>query len=589
MADVTLTKGSKVEVSSDEPGFYGAWYEATIKDIVPLSTKKRQKKKIGYLIKYDTLYAEDNLEEMLSEAVDPAFVRPLPPKNDDVEGDVEFEVMDVVDCYHRDGWWCGVVENVIVVVENGEDVKKKYVVRFEDPVEVFEFEKTQMRPHFEWVDSCWKLAPKKTPEQEVTDKNAVPTSESNVDAQSGFTTPSKWPATANLNSESVVRRRSSEKKKHLRKRAECNSEMGGVVDGSVTTSRKRSTVNSAEEVSSSKKTRSSADVEKSGSKENNELMVSIKETSGSKAINQDSPLTTEEMIITETCEAEDGKSQQNGEKRRGRPPKLTPRRKDDQEARTRSSSASEELTTDLDSQPLSVWYQGLQQKAVLKRSSCCNPRDHHDESSDALIPAAIVENGGTTEYHKTWPFMKRSSIWAAIESHELYQKTPQKPHFAPLKNVKEDCREGIAIAHMVTFANVTQTISDLQLNDPINIIKNSLDTLAELGTHGFNVGAMQSRLNELRVWKVKVSQLEEKVKLFEKDLEKHNGKKPILEKKINELEEKIKELQEKLSENVTVKKVNDDEIERLQSNKRLANNQIKEWELAFEKLAASPF
>ena len=157
MADVTITKGSKVEVSSDEPGFYGAWYEATIIDIVPLSTKKRQKKKVGYLVKYDTLYDGHNLEERLSEAVDPAFVRPLPPKNDDVE----FEVMDVVDCYHRDGWWIGFVENVIVVVESGEDVKKKYVVRFEDPVEAFEFEKTQMRPHFDWVDSCWKLAPKK--------------------------------------------------------------------------------------------------------------------------------------------------------------------------------------------------------------------------------------------------------------------------------------------------------------------------------------------------------------------------------------------------------------------------------------------
>ncbi|GKD02419.1 agenet domain-containing protein [Tanacetum coccineum] len=323
MDDVTLTKGSKVEVSSDEPGFYGAWYEATLVDIVPLSTKKRRKKKMGYLVEYDTLFAEDNLEERLSENVDPMFVRPLPPKNvgnDDVD---EFEVMDVVDCYHRDGWWNGVVENVTVDVESGQ---KKYAVKFEDPVEVFEFLNTQMRPHFDWVDSSWKLAPKKTQEQDVADKNAIPTSESNVDAQSGFTTPSKRPPAGNLASQSVVGRRSSKKKKHLRKKAESNSEMGGVVDGSVTTSRKRSTMNSAE-VSSSKKTRSSADVENSGSKENNELMVSAKETSGSKALNQDSPLTNEEMVITETCEAENGKSQQNGKKGRGRPSKLTIRRK----------------------------------------------------------------------------------------------------------------------------------------------------------------------------------------------------------------------------------------------------------------------
>ncbi|PWA83951.1 agenet-like domain, Agenet domain [Artemisia annua] len=311
VADVTITKGSKVEVTSDEPGFYGAWYEATILDIVPLSTKNRQKKKMGYLVKYDTLYDEDDLDEKLLEAVDPVFVRPLPPKNDDVE----FEVMDVVDCYHRDGWWCGVVENVIVVVESGEDVKKKYVVSFEDPVEAFEFEKTQMRLHVDWVDFYWKLAPKKeffkvyagfdlgfwvlkysgihfalatpntmeliiffikvsvmslsnpnTPEQEVADKYAIPTSEPNIDARLGITAPSKRPPTANLNSQSAVRQCSSKKKKHLRKKAESNSEMSGVMNGSVTTcrKRKRSTVNSADEVSSSKKTRSSADVEKSG-------------------------------------------------------------------------------------------------------------------------------------------------------------------------------------------------------------------------------------------------------------------------------------------------------------------------------------
>ncbi|GKE20048.1 agenet domain-containing protein [Tanacetum coccineum] len=69
--DVTLTKGSKVEVSSDAPGFYGAWYEATM----------------------------DNLEERLSENVDPMFVRPLPPKNVGNDDVGEFEVIDVVDCY----------------------------------------------------------------------------------------------------------------------------------------------------------------------------------------------------------------------------------------------------------------------------------------------------------------------------------------------------------------------------------------------------------------------------------------------------------------------------------------------------------
>ena len=117
--------------------------------------------------------------------------------------------------------------------------------------------------------------------------------------------------------------------------------------------------------------------------------------------------------------------------------------------------------------------------------------DHGDEPSEN---PAIANN---CKYQQEWPFIKQSPIWATIESLKLYQNPPQKPHFSNLKKVKEDLREGLAIAFMVTFANVVERISELKLDDPNNIMENSLGTLVELETLGFNVGAIRTRLNEL--------------------------------------------------------------------------------------------
>ncbi|MFS7909256.1 hypothetical protein Hanom_Chr01g00092511 [Helianthus anomalus] len=64
--------------------------------------------------------------------------------------------------------------------------------------------------------------------------------------------------------------------------------------------------------------------------------------------------------------------------------------------------------------------------------------------------------------------------------------------------MNEDYREGLAIAQMVTYGNLVQTISCLNPNDPFDVItSNSLETLSHLKTHGFDVGSIQDRLNRL--------------------------------------------------------------------------------------------
>ncbi|KAJ9554172.1 hypothetical protein OSB04_018217 [Centaurea solstitialis] len=526
---IPITKGSLVEVSSDDPGFHGAWYVATFLDEVVLQQdqdhqsssskgsnhKTKNSKKIGYRVKYVSIAEEGNLDERLTEIVDPSFVRPSPPRyprgsistnNDQAEYYYCYEVFEVVDAYLLDGWWMGVVTKV---VDNGD----KYMVWFEFPPEQVEVKRSNLRLHVDWIDGRWQIPPKKTP---------VPAQET-------------------------------------------------------------------------------------------------QESAITKAEHQDPLLLEQEMSITETCETVAGKSS------RKRKRALSVRALFNvescnayiQESGKRASSAIVEMTTGLDEQPLSAWYHGVLKKtrklansfrskafvflaplyiwfrslggiywakfdlvdlilvlvciliAGSRRSAC----DHGVEPSDSLIPA-VINNREMTEYQQGWPFIKRSPIWAAIESLELYQNPPQKPHFSLLKEVKEDRREGLAIAHLVTFANVVERTSELKWDDPDDMILNSLESLVELETHGFDVGAIRARLNELLSRKAQAGELQDKVKQMDKDLQERNLEMSKIDEELGELKGKMQDLKEKLAESAKKKNVKDEEIKTLQSNVRLFANQI---------------
>ncbi|XP_065860282.1 DUF724 domain-containing protein 7-like [Euphorbia lathyris] len=135
---LVLNKGKKVEVSSDEDGFKGAWYLATIVDTPPKSGSKKRKK---VMVEYKTLLKEDF--SPLVEPVDPEHIRPLPPE----VSDRVFQENDVVDAGYRDGWWTGVVRKVLE--------GSRYRVYFSNPPDVLDFDGKDLRPHWEWVNGNW--------------------------------------------------------------------------------------------------------------------------------------------------------------------------------------------------------------------------------------------------------------------------------------------------------------------------------------------------------------------------------------------------------------------------------------------------
>ncbi|KAL3591072.1 hypothetical protein D5086_009712 [Populus alba] len=132
--DAKFSKGMPVEVSSDEDGFKGAWFAATI--VEPVGKDK-------YLIEYQTLRTEDD-SDFLREEIDTLHIRPHPPQTIIID---RFKKLEEVDALYNDAWWVGVVSKV--------NTFPKYSVFFKDSNEELEFQHSDLRPHQDWINGKW--------------------------------------------------------------------------------------------------------------------------------------------------------------------------------------------------------------------------------------------------------------------------------------------------------------------------------------------------------------------------------------------------------------------------------------------------
>ncbi|XP_021825002.1 DUF724 domain-containing protein 3-like [Prunus avium] len=131
-----FTKGTPVEVSSDEEGFNGAWFAATIVEAVGEDK---------FLIEYQSLRTEDD-SAFLREEIDTLHIRPCPP-----ETVVDhFSLLQEVDGYYNDGWWVGVISKVL----RGS----RYIVYFRGTYEEIEFQHSELRLHQDWIGGKWVMA-----------------------------------------------------------------------------------------------------------------------------------------------------------------------------------------------------------------------------------------------------------------------------------------------------------------------------------------------------------------------------------------------------------------------------------------------
>lgn len=137
--------GSLVEVKTDEEGFRGVFFVATVISSSPLSKRKNGRKSFKKLqVEYHNLVASEDGSERLRECVDVSFVRPAPPPQEYFEG---FGLNDSVDAFYKDGWWTGIIAQVL---EGG-----RFIVTFPNPPDEIEFGLSELRVHWDWCNGSW--------------------------------------------------------------------------------------------------------------------------------------------------------------------------------------------------------------------------------------------------------------------------------------------------------------------------------------------------------------------------------------------------------------------------------------------------
>lgn len=204
-----------------------------------------------------------------------------------------------------------------------------------------------------------------------------------------------------------------------------------------------------------------------------------------------------------------------------------------------------------------------------------------------VLPPGNVDHRSAGSELQCLPFIKNTILWSTIESMEVFQKMPQKPHFHPLLECKESSREGSAIGFMVTFSSVVEKVSRLQFDDPKVTMNEILETLVELESHGFDVQLVRDRVTSLISGKEKQEELENEMEQLDSEIGKHELEKSKIDVEIDEINSEIKDLQEKLSRAVSRKENEDQEIASLQSKVKGIKEGIKRIRCDFEGMATT--
>lgn len=192
-------------------------------------------------------------------------------------------------------------------------------------------------------------------------------------------------------------------------------------------------------------------------------------------------------------------------------------------------------------------------------------------------------------------FLKDSEVMKLVESMEVFKSLPQKPHFRPLLRCSEVKREALAVAHMLTFANIVKDLSSLEITSPSSEFDSLLDCLSELELHGFDVERVRNRilqlkaLKENREWLISVSRkIECKINECTQEKMDFQADLDVLTDNLNVLREKKKTAAEKTLRHISTKIEGEIEIAVLESSVGLLQLENEETRHLFRNVAAAP-
>ncbi|XP_073136566.1 uncharacterized protein [Henckelia pumila] len=254
-------------------------------------------------------------------------------------------------------------------------------------------------------------------------------------------------------------------------------------------------------------------------------------------------------------------------------------------------------------EPLSKWIEAMQTPATMKDSvlpgspveKCVEKNDNsvfvdgsEKQKRSGVQPCGFDDTCATVpSEQEDLPFAKNVVLWKTIDSMDVLQRIPQRPHFRPLIHLKESSREGLAIGCMVTFSTVVEKASKLQINDPKSIADEILEILEDLEKYGFDVKVVEQCVGQMLEVKHKQEELREEAKGIDSQISHHNLEKQKINEEMGEMRRQILMLQEKISVAAAAQEKEESKIAPLHSKLQKVEEDIKMIELEFQNLAAA--
>lgn len=203
--------------------------------------------------------------------------------------------------------------------------------------------------------------------------------------------------------------------------------------------------------------------------------------------------------------------------------------------------------------------------------------------------AACVEETPAKDSLMNLPFAKKLPYWKTYESTDIYKSVPQRPHFSPLLEAKDDLREWSAVGMMVTFYGLVEEVKDLKLDDSTSKLNDLIISFAELEKHGFDVEAPQAVIRKMLSLKdVRAKKAEEK-KCLQNNIEKEESGSRKLEELRAELKRKICELQREDAVAEEKKEAAEKKIADMNSRVEMISQEIEDVELELQKTISAPW
>ncbi|KAL1569020.1 DUF724 domain-containing protein 6-like [Salvia divinorum] len=558
--------GSAVEVLEKDADLAGVRFVGTV---VPPRGKVDPENQGKLCVRYKTLLARKGRSYRLREFVDISSVRPTPPPPH--KAGKRFQLNDVVEAYYKDGWWEGVVTGV---VDGGE----MFVVTFENPPDEREFGPSRLRAHWDWVDGVWTWPQRKGENGNLAFKvgEKVEISIERDGADCDFK--GAWfPAVIVRDLGNGV---------YL---VELKDKNGGSVEEEVECVRIRPCPPVLEDGRFGVREKVDAFFDYgwwSGlimkKVKMNEYIVLFEHKDSTKQLDRSK--------LRPHLEWKDGKWLIEGGAETVPPPSLTPKSKS-----RRKSSFSDSRVSLKKHKPQTEHANHETEHIVEDGDDVEYDRERRSKRiEDVQIPSMLplidedsrAPNSAPHTVQKL-PFVKRNAIWKSIESMEVLRRMPQRPHFEPLRSFKENQREGLAIGCMVTFSNVVEVSRRLKFSDPKSVVDDLRETLLDLETYGFQVGAVRERVMKLLKAKEEEERLVGQAKGIMEQIELQSGRRGKIEGQIRVINEHMGRLQGQLKLAEMEKEKEVEEIGRLQAGLEENRQQMECLRSDFEGVTAS--